>query len=140
MFRRKWEIAVNNKKSILLVDSDREFSGTIKKMFQEYGYAVSTVYDGIKALRLLAEAEFDLIISELVIPKLDGIELMEEINRRRINVPVIFLTAKGEIESYMDVMNMGAFDYLHKPAKETEILKIVKKAFETTAKSRISVG
>jgi DNA-binding NtrC family response regulator len=131
---------VKDKQTILLVDNDREFCVAIKKMFQKHGYMVSPVHDGIKALCLLEEGEFDLIISELGTPKLDGMELMEEINRRKIKAPVIFLTADGEIESYMDLMNMGAFDYLNKPANEKEILRVVEKAFETTGRSHIFVG
>jgi len=130
---------VKDKQSILLIDSDREFCVAIKRMFQEHGYMVSTVHDGINALCLLEEEEFDLIISDLVIPKLDGIELMEEINRRKIDVPVIFLTADGEIQTYMDLMNMGAFDYLNKPAKESEILRVVKNAFEKAGMSCFSL-
>lgn len=127
------------KRTILHVDGDKAFCKVMRRAFEKSGYGVSVACDRLRAIELLSKRSFDLIISELEMPKLDGIELMEEINRREINVPVIFLTSNSEIESYMDLMNMGAFDYLHKPIKEQEILRVVKDAFETIGKSRISL-
>jgi FixJ family two-component response regulator len=63
-------------------------------------------------------------------PNIDGLELMEEIRRRRIDVPVIFVTGYGEVESYMDLMNMGAFDYLNKPIDPKELFRVVESALE----------
>ena len=63
-------------------------------------------------------------------PNLDGLGLMEEIRRKSIDLPIIFLTAYGEIESYMDIMNMGAFDYLNKPVSAPDMLRVVKRALE----------
>lgn len=125
-------VEMNKKQSILLVDHDREFCKASKKIFEQSGYAVTLAADGHDALEILARDDVDLIISGLRMPNLDGIELMEEIVRRKIKSPVIFITAYGEVESYMDLMNMGAFDYLNKPVKKEKILDLVEKALESS--------
>lgn len=113
---------------ILLVEPDREFRNAVKKTLQSSAYDIFTAHDGKEALDILSRAEFDLIISALRMPNLDGIELMAEINRARTRTPVIFLTAYGDVESYMDLMNMGAYDYLNKPVKTEKLVDTARKA------------
>ena len=126
---------MNNRQSILLVDDDQEFRKAMKKMFEKAGYDVTVSADGQEALDAIAEKSFDLIISDLRMPNLNGMELMEELKRRKINLPVIFITAYGEVESYMDLMNLGAFEYINKPVKGQEILGVVRKALESASPS-----
>ena len=127
--RRKGEHKLKNK-TVLLVDEDREFSKAMKKYLDKLGCNTVMAGDGRKAIDFLSEHAVDLIISEVRTAELCGIELMEEIKRRRIDTPVIFLTAHGEVESFMDLMNMGAFEYLNKPVKEQEILRVAQRAME----------
>ena len=115
-------------KSILLVDSDREFCRAMKKMLETSGFCVTMASDGKEALEVLAENTFHLILSGMRMPNLGGIEFMAEIKRMNINVPVIFITAYGDVESYLKVMNMGAFEYLNKPVKGQEILRVARRA------------
>ena len=115
-------------KSILLVEPDQEISVALRKTLERAGYVVVVAKDGREALNILSNNTIDLIISALRMPTLDGIELMEEINRTRMSVPVIFITARGDVESYMDVMNLGAFDYLNKPIEEQEIHRVAMSA------------
>ncbi len=126
---------MNNKQSILLVDDDQEFRKAMKKMFEKSGYDVTVAADGQEGLDALSKKTFDLIISDLRMPNLNGMELMEELRRRKINLPVIFITAYGEVESYMDLMNLGAFEYINKPVKGQEILGVVRKALESVSPS-----
>jgi DNA-binding NtrC family response regulator len=112
------------------VDDDREFRKAMKKLFEKSGYAVTVACDGQEALGVIEGTEFDLIISDLRMPNIDGIELMQEIRRKKLDMPIIFLTAYGEVESYMDLMNMGAFEYVNKPAKSQEILNVAQRAIE----------
>jgi len=115
------------KQSILLVDDDEQLCASVGKMFERSGYKVTTAHDGREALDVLSDGNVDLVISDLRMPNMDGIELMEEIRRKKIDTPFIFLTAYGEIESYMDLMNMGAFEYLNKPLDVKEILRTAQK-------------
>jgi two-component system response regulator PilR (NtrC family) len=125
---------MTEKNSILLVDDDIEFGKAMKRMFEKAGYAITLAGDGREALERLSEGTFDVIISDLRMPNVDGTELMEEISRLKLETPVVFLTAFGEVESYMDVMNLGAFEYLHKPVRKKDILNVVQKAIEQKGK------
>ncbi|MBI4832954.1 MAG: response regulator [Candidatus Lindowbacteria bacterium] len=127
---------MNENKSILLVDDDQEFRKAMKKMFEKSGYDVTVAADGREALEILSKSSFDLIISDLRMPNLNGMELMEAIKKEKMDVPVIFITAYGEVESYMDLMNLGAFEYINKPVKGQEILSVAKRALEMHGNSR----
>ena len=127
---------MSGKHSILLVDDDKEFLKAMKKMFEKSGYVITLAGDGQEALERLSEETFDLIISDLRMPNLNGLELMEEISREKLDVPVIFITAYGEVESYMDLMNLGAFEYINKPVRGQEILSVAKKALASHGGSR----
>jgi DNA-binding NtrC family response regulator len=116
------------KKTVLLVDDDLDFRRALKKVLERSGHKAATACDGQEAIDFLSEYAIDLVISEVRMPQLCGIELMEQVKRRRIGTPVIFLTAYGEVESYMDLMNMGAFEYLNKPVEEEEVLRVAQKA------------
>lgn len=115
-------------KTVLVVDSDQEFRKAMKKMLEKSGFCVTMAGDGREALEVLSENTFHLIISALRMPNLDGIEFMTEIKRKKISAPVIFITAYGDVESYLKVMNMGAFEYLNKPVKGQEILRVARRA------------
>ncbi len=127
---------MDEKQSILLVDDDQEFRKAMKKMFERSGYSVTLAADGQEALNILSEETFDLIISDLRMPNLNGMQLMEELKKKGVKIPVIFITAFGEVESYMDLMNLGAFEYINKPVKGQEILNVARKALETRGNSR----
>jgi DNA-binding NtrC family response regulator len=127
---------MSEKQSILLVDDDRQLCISVGRTLQRFGYDVTTAHDGGEALDILAGTTVDLVISDLRMPNVNGIELMEEIKRRKIDVPVVFLTAYGEVESYMDLMNMGAFDYLNKPIDVEELLNTAKKILQSRQTQR----
>jgi len=115
---------------VLIVDDDPEFRKAMGRMFEKSGYEAKITGDGNEALEALSNETFDLIISDLRMPRLDGVELMSEIRRKGLETPIIFLTAYGEVESYMDLMNLGAFEYVNKPIKGQEILDVAKRAIE----------
>ncbi len=119
---------MQGEKSVLLVDSDQEFRKAMKRTLEKSGFRVTMASDGKEALDVLSENTIHLIISALRMPNLDGMEFMAEIKRRKISAPVIFITAYGDVESYLQVMNMGAFEYLNKPIKGQEILRVARNA------------
>lgn len=124
------------KHTILLVDDDKEFRKAMTRVFEKSGYAITVAADGNEALDALSDNEFDLVISDLRMPNLDGVELMEELRRQGLATPIIFLTAFGEVESYMDLMNLGAFEYVNKPVKSRKILEIAQRAIESHTNSQ----
>ncbi len=123
--------ALFDRHSVLLVDNDREHCKVMKNFFEESGCKVAIAEDGVEAIDYLSIYAFDLIISEVRTPHLCGIELMKEIRGREMNVPIIFITSRGDVESYMELMNMGAFDYFSKPINRLEILKVAQSAIQT---------
>lgn len=119
---------MNKKHSILLIDNDIEYCKEKKELFEHAAFDVIIAHDREGALKNLCDSSFDLIVSNLRMPHLQGTEIMELVNTRGIDAPVIFLTKIFEVEHCMDVMNMGAFDYLDKMAPEKRILNVAKEA------------
>jgi DNA-binding NtrC family response regulator len=112
---------------ILLVDTEGPARAVFQKALEDKGYAVSTASDGVQALQMLEDDRFGLVISEIEMARMSGIELLEEISRRRIAVPVIFLTDDTYWESYLELMNMEAFEYVTKSTGEQEILSVIQR-------------
>lgn len=114
----------NLRKTVLIVDDEENARiGLSCFLFQE-GYDVTIACDGEEALKILKEnPQTSLIISDINMPKMNGLSLLREVNRQHPEVAMIMVTAYGEIESYIDAMNLGAFEYLHKPLR-TEELKL----------------
>ena len=101
--------------TILAVDDDKTSLLVLGGYLKRFGYDVVMASGGMQALELLDGGEFSLVISDLRMPEMDGITLLEEIRRRGQNIPFIIVTACGSIESAVDAMRQGAYDYLEKP-------------------------
>lgn len=105
---------------VLIVEDDVSISDLIKLNLDMMNYKVKQVYDGEEALKLIKEEKFDLIILDVMLPKLDGFSIMENI--RGIQIPVIFLTARNAIADRVKGLKMGADDYIIKPFESVELL------------------
>lgn len=105
---------------ILIVEDERAISDLIKLNLTKAGYHCQCAYDGMAAADILEEENFDLIILDVMLPKLSGFELMEYI--RPLKIPVIFLTAKAALEDRMTGLTSGAEDYMVKPFEIVELL------------------
>lgn len=116
---------------ILFIDYDAEFRAMMEKTLERMGYKVIHADSGTSAVKILSEVDFDAVISERSMPDMDGKELMRAIKSRNPELPVIFVTTKGEVESYMDLMNIGAFDYFDKPGDKGKIIATVERAIES---------
>ncbi|UNK19129.1 response regulator transcription factor [Paenibacillus sp. N3/727] len=107
-------------KKILIVEDDVHISKIIKMNLNIVSYETMEVYDGEAALELVQQEKFDLILLDVMIPKLDGFELMERI--KPYNIPVIFLTAKNSVYDKVNGLKLGADDYMVKPFEAIELL------------------
>lgn len=105
---------------ILIVEDEHAISDLIKLNLTKAGYNCQCAYDGMAAADILEEESFDLIILDVMLPKLSGFELMEYI--RPLKIPVIFLTAKAALEDRMTGLTSGAEDYMVKPFEIVELL------------------
>lgn len=125
----------NKAASILVVDDDKDIRLLIKRLLEERGYDVTLAEDGVDALLYLGRTEFDLIISDILMPNLDGFKLLEMITQKGINGPVMFLTASSGEESEVIGFELGAADYLRKPIKKEVLLLRVARVLESTGAS-----
>ncbi|MCM3629178.1 response regulator transcription factor [Paenibacillus glycanilyticus] len=107
-------------KKILIVEDDPNISNIIKMNLTLVHYQTVQVYDGLAALEGIEREKFDLIILDVMIPKLDGFSLMEQIRPK--NIPVIFLTAKSAVFDKVNGLKLGADDYMVKPFDGIELL------------------
>lgn len=101
--------------NILVVEDEKRVADLLKAGLEEAGYNVIVAYDGAMGLRLFQSASFDLVISDIVLPKLDGFELCRGIRSINKNVPVLMLTALGSTDDKLDGFDSGADDYMVKP-------------------------
>jgi DNA-binding NtrC family response regulator len=116
--------------TILAVDDDSTSLLALTAHLKRFGYAVVTATGGTQALEILGKQEFDLLISDLRMPDLDGIALLEELRARDILTPFIVVTACGSIESAVAAMRRGACDYLEKPFHPDTLQLTVQRALE----------
>ena len=107
---------------ILLVEDDRELSNVITKALVMQKYNVDNAYDGIETLDFLEISQYDLIIMDIMMPRLNGYETLKEIRRRKNNVPIMMLTAKSLVDDKVLSLDAGADDYLTKPFQLKELL------------------
>lgn len=105
---------------ILIVEDEKAISNLIKINLSDAGYFCTCVYDGAEAADLLEKESFDLILLDIMLPKIDGYELMGYI--KSLEIPVIFLTAKSTVQDKVKGLRLGAEDYLTKPFEIIELL------------------
>lgn len=111
---------------ILLVDDDPHFLRVLSRVLSGENFQVSASAGACEAIEILRSAKFDLIICDLRMPECDGLNFLQALRQGGNDVPVIILTAYGEVETYLEAMNAGATEYLNKPIKSEELLKIVR--------------
>jgi DNA-binding response OmpR family regulator len=107
---------------ILIVDDEQALLEQLRKVLQNQRYIVELATDGEKALDRLFETPFDAIILDIMMPKIDGLTVLEEARKAGIDTPVLLLTAKGDLEDRVKGLDLGADDYLPKPFSLDELL------------------
>ncbi|MDL1966192.1 MAG: response regulator, partial [Candidatus Desulfofervidus auxilii] len=115
---------------IAVVDDEEIVCKRLKKVLEKEGYEVETFLDGETALGKISSHQFHLVILDLKLPKLDGLQVLEQIKAVSPETEVIMITAYGSIESAIEATKMGAFHYITKPIKLDEFRTLVHKAKE----------
>ena len=113
---------------ILIVDDDPEILEIIADILREGGYAVDTAPDGVMAIRHIDAESYDLVITDLNLPEIDGMMVLKHVVDQSPDTMCIILTGYGTIKSAVEAIKTGAFDYITKPIKSGEILLVVEKA------------
>ena len=106
---------------ILVVEDDAPLAAFIRKGLEEEHYAVDTAADGELARCMALESDYDLLILDLNLPKLDGLEVLRSVRTRKSNLPVLVLTSRSRIEDRVQSLDSGADDCLNKPFSFTEL-------------------
>ena len=122
--------------NVLVADDEEPFRRLLKKELTRKGYAVEVAPDGSEALRLLHDKSFDVILLDVVMPGIDGISLMKKLKEDSGTPAIIVLTGKATVETAVEAMKNGAYDYLTKPYKLDELVIVIDRAYEY---SRLSV-
>lgn len=115
---------------ILIVEDERPALRNLEHVMQKEGYDVQGTLSGSKALKILEEQEFDLVLTDLRMEKVDGIEVLERAKKRYPDIEVIMITAYASIPTAVETMKKGAYDYIAKPFKLDEVRKVVRGAIE----------
>ncbi len=111
---------------ILVVEDDKKVAGFIKKGLEEETYAADVAYDGEDGLHLGSEGQYDLIILDIMLPKIDGLEILSQLRDQGRDTPILLLTAKDAVDDRVTGLNKGADDYLTKPFAFSELLARVR--------------
>lgn len=119
--------------SVLLVDDEKEFIDVLAERLEARDFVVSRAYNGDRALALLQEQHVDVAIVDVLMPGKDGIATLREMKSLAPLVEVIMLTGHATVESGVEGMKLGAFDYLMKPAETTDLVEKIVKAYKRKA-------
>ena len=128
---------------ILLAEDERSLSRAIIALLEKHNYSADAVYDGQEALNYLEAENYDAVILDIMMPKLDGLSVLRILRERGSQIPVLLLTAKSEVEDKVTGLDSGANDYLTKPFASQELLaRIRAMTREQTDQvtSRLTVG
>src|ERR1041384_4992685 len=124
------QVSIANQGRVLVVDDDRAMCQLLIDLLREEGYETDVAYDGETALQKSRQFRFDLTITDLMMPKMRGVELVQRVREIDNGALVLLITAFGTIESAVEAMRAGAFHYVTKPFRNEEILIQVKRALE----------
>ena len=119
---------VEKLKKILIIDDEHSIRATLKEILEFEKYLVETAQDGIEGYKMAEEKNFDLIFCDIKMPKIDGIETLKKIVENNISSPVVMISGHGDIETAVQTLKIGAFDYIEKPLDLNRVLTCVRNA------------
>ncbi len=124
---------------ILVVDDETKLLEQLRQSLAADKYDVETAADGEAALDKLFANPYDLILLDIMLPKMDGLSILREIRQAEIKTPVLMLTAKGDIEDRIQGLDLGADDYLAKPFSIAELMARIRALLRRTAEQKITL-
>ena len=116
---------------ILVVDDELNMRLVLTAMLKKEGYEVFAAANGLEALKVLKQGDMDVVITDLRMPKMDGMGLLSEIMDQYPATPVIIITAHGTVATAVDALKLGAFDYITKPFEQDDLKNVISKAIKT---------
>lgn len=122
---------------LLVVDDEKELANLYQRAFEAFGLEVHTAFDGLSAIKLLEQIQFDAILSDISMPGMDGIQLLRHVRTLDPDVPVVLLTGAPEIASAMEAVEHRAFRYLAKPVRLQELRDVIQRAIRLHRLARV---
>ena len=119
-----------NNGRILIIEDEKSMREVLRILLEEEGYEITAASNGLEGMEYLRDDIFDLVVTDIKMPKADGFEVLKKVKELSPSTIVIMITAFGTTESTIEAMKLGAYDYIHKPFKIDEIRLIIQKAFE----------
>ena len=117
-------------RNILVVDDEKSIRNTLSKFLQREGYEVNAAEDAERALALLEQGAFDVVITDIIMPCMSGVELLEQVRRKSPHTQVILMTGEPTVETAVKAVQSGAYDYISKPIVKSKLLNVVGKALQ----------
>lgn len=111
---------------ILIIEDEHKIANTLKKGLEQETFAVDLAYEGITGYDLASTEDYDLIVLDLMLPGMDGLEICRKLRAEKNHTPILILTARGQLEDKVEGLNAGADDYLVKPFAFAELLARVR--------------
>lgn len=115
---------------ILVVEDEEDMGILLRRALERRGFRVNLAADGTEALAVLGSGPYDLLITDLLMPRMDGLRLAEAARRRWPHLPVILITGLGDWESYVRAMDLDVVGYLTKPLRMADFLGLVERALD----------
>jgi DNA-binding response OmpR family regulator len=122
-----------SEEKILVIDDEKNILFTVRQALEPHGYEVTTATTGEEALRLTAEGSFDLMLLDLKLPGIDGVEVMSQLSGRARRPQVIVITAFGTVTNAVEAMKLGAMDFIEKPFSPKELREAVRRVLDRPA-------
>lgn len=117
-------------KSVLIIDDEVDIADTVSEVLSDLFENISKAKDGEEAYNLVIKQNFDLIISDIMMPKLKGDEFLTKIRMKGVHTPIIFITGNGNKENLMSALRLGAVDYIEKPFDLDKFTDLVSRTME----------
>ena len=117
-------------KKILIIDDEENFRHMLSVILKKEKYDIETASNGEEGLQKVADSAFDQILCDIRMPQMDGLEFLKEVQKMGVNTTIIMMSAYGTVDTAIEAMKLGAYDYISKPFKPDEIILTLKKAEE----------
>jgi DNA-binding response OmpR family regulator len=120
---------------ILVIEDDLRVSELIKRGLEEQGFSATVAYDGVMGKKLALQHPYELIITDIILPKMDGLELCKHLREANLEIPIIMLTALGTTDDKLEGFDAGADDYLVKPFEIRELMARIRVLLKRQSKT-----
>jgi len=115
---------------ILIIDDERSIRNTLKEILEYENYSVELAEDGKTALNLISKHKYDIILSDIKMPKMDGLELLSKITAMSLDVPIVMISGHGNIDTAVESIKKGAYDFIEKPLDLNRLLITIRNAMD----------